>query len=108
MQRYQPVLFSVRPAGQNLIGTVTLYEPTWQNHIIVKHPEVAGRLADIEMIAAYPSVIYASKSVAGAFLFVRTGIVDSGGRSLRVVVPPSGSISTAYFSSAAGGSQLWP
>jgi len=98
----------VHPAGQKLIRAVTLYEDTWLTHILVRHPEVANRLADIEMIAAHPTSIYASTSGAGSLLFVKSGIVDQTGRSLRVAVKPAGSISTAYFSSAAGGSQVWP
>lgn len=108
MQGFRPVLFTVQPAGQNLIRAVTLYEDTWQTHIIVNHPDVANMLREVELTVHTPTAIYASTSVAGSFLFVKSGIVDSGGRSLRVVVRATGSISSAYFSSAQGGSQLWP
>jgi hypothetical protein len=108
MQGFRPVLFTVQPAGQNLIRAVTLYEDTWQTHIIVNHPDVANMLREVELTARAPTVIYASTSVVGSFLFVGSGIVDFGGRSLRVVVRAAGSISSAYFSSAQGGSQLWP
>ena len=103
----RPFIFSVVPAGQNLVGTVTLYEDTWQTHIIVRHPEVSGSLVEIEQIVTAPTVINTSSSAAGSFLFVKAGIVDSSGRFLRVVVR-AGSVRSAYFSSAAGGSQLWP
>src|SRR5438045_258689 len=86
-------------AGQNLVGTVTLYEDTWQTHIIVRHPEVSGSLVEIEQIVTAPSVINASSSAAGSFLFVKAGIVDFSGRFLRVVVR-AGSVRSAYFSSA--------
>jgi hypothetical protein len=108
MRGYQHVLFSVRPAGQNLIGDVTLYEDTWQNHIITGHTALVGSLADVEFVVSAPTTIFASTSVAGSYLFVKTGIGDSAGRSLRVAVGADRSVKSAYFSSAPGGSQLWP
>jgi hypothetical protein len=108
MRGLQPVLFSHVPAGQNLMRAVTLYEGTWQNHIIVRHPEVSGSLVQVEETVSMPTTIFASSSAAGSFLFVKAGIVDSNGRSLRVVVGADCAVKTAYFSSAPGGSQLWP
>lgn len=108
MPRYRPILCGVVPAGQNLVRAVTLYEDTWRNHIVVRHPELNGSLQMLEETVTAPTAIYASTSQAGSFLFVKNGIADAGGRLLRVVVRADLSVSTAYFSSATGGSQLWP
>jgi hypothetical protein len=64
MREFRPVVFSIRPAGQNLLRTVTLYEDTWQQHIVVNHPDVAGRLADVELTASMPTVMLSSNSAA--------------------------------------------
>jgi hypothetical protein len=108
MRSFRPYLFRVRPAGQNLIREVVLYEDTWHGHIVARHPELAGMEAQVEQVASTPTAIHASTSRAGSFLFVKAGIVDSSGRSLRVAVRADGEISTAVFSSASGGSQVWP
>lgn len=74
---------------------------------MVRHPEVAGCLSQVEEIVSAPSNIYASTSQGGGYLFVKQGIVDQGGRFLRVVVGLDKSVKSAYYSSATG-SQLWP
>jgi hypothetical protein len=93
---------------QNLLGAVSLYEDTWLDHIIVRHPELNGRLSMVEETVLAPTAIFASTSVAGSYLLVRNGMVDRAGRLLRVVVGMDRSVRSAYFSSAAGGTQLWP
>src|SRR5215213_6891600 len=100
MRGYQHVLFRIVPAGQNLIGEIMLHESTWQNHILVRHPELSGKLADVERVMTCPSNIFATSSGAGSYLFVKARIVDSSGRLLRVVVGIGNSVKTAYFSSA--------
>ena len=87
---------------------VTLHQDTWDTHIIVHHPEMIGFEAEVERVVSMPTAIHASTSVAGSFLFVNSGIVDANGRFLRVAVGADRSVKSAYFSSATGGSQLWP
>jgi hypothetical protein len=108
MASFRPVIFSVIPAGQTLMGAVTLHQDTWDNHITVNHPEMIGLDDKVELVVSTPSAIYASTSMAGSFLFVNTGIVDVTNRFLRVAVGADRSVKSAYFSSATGGSPLWP
>ena len=106
---YRPVLFDIAPAGQNLVTRVILYEDTWHNHIVGRHPEMNGNLHLIEAVLSAPSAIYEGTSTSTIdYLFVRAGVADSAGRSLRVVVRSGGVVITAYFTSATGGSRLWP
>jgi len=108
MASFRPIIFSVVPASQKLMGAVTLHQDTWDNHITVYHPEMIGLEAKVERVVSTPTAIYASTSAAGSFLFVNTGIVDVTNRFLRVAVGADRSVKSAYFSSATGGSQLWP
>jgi hypothetical protein len=107
MRGFRQILFSMRPAGQNLLGTVTLYEDTWLDYIIVRHPELNGRLSMVEETVRAPTAIFASTSVAGSHLLVRNGMVNRAGRLLSFVVGTDRSVRSAYFSSAAGRTQLW-
>jgi hypothetical protein len=90
------------------MGAVTLYQDTWDNHIIVKHPEINGSAAMIEATVENPTAIYESTSVLGSFVFARNGMTDVAGRSLRVIVGADRSVKTAYFSSASAGRKRWP
>ena len=108
MASFRPIIFCVTPAGQTLMGAVTLHQDTWDNHITFYHPEMIGLEGNVERVVSAPSAIYGSTSVAGSFLFVNTGIVDVTKRFLRVAVGADRSVKSAYFSSATGGSQLWP
>src|SRR5260370_42120856 len=105
MRAFRPISFRVVPAGQNLIGAVTLYEDTWLNHIIVRHPELRGSLHMVEETVRPPSRIYASTSVSGSVLFVRNGMVDATGRLLRVRVGADCVGMSAYFTTAPGATQ---
>lgn len=107
MPRFRQILFSVVPAGQKLMGAVTLYEDTWHGHIVARHPELNGCLRMAEETIQAPTAIYEPPSSPGTYLFVRSGMTDSAGRLLRVVVG-AGRVKTAYFSSATGGSRVWP
>jgi hypothetical protein len=88
--------------------SVTLYEDTWFGHILVRHPELSGKLDMVEAAVSAPTAIYASTSIAGSFLFVRNDMIDSTGRFLRVVGRANREVRTVYFTSASGGRQIWP
>jgi len=108
MAPFRPTIFVVLPAGQRLLGSVTLHQDTWDQHIVIRHPEMSGLVSEVEEVVSTPTAIYASSSTAGSFLFVKAGIVDINGRFLRVAVGADRSVKSAYFTSATGGSQLWP
>jgi hypothetical protein len=86
--------------------SVIPYEDTWFGHVLVRHPELSGKLDIIEAAVSAPIAIYAGTSIAGSFLFVINDMIDSAGPFLRVVVGAKREVRTAYFTSASGGRQI--
>jgi hypothetical protein len=95
------------------VHQVILREDTWRAYIIIGHPELVGNESKVEDTIRGPTCIFRSPSVSGNFVFVKSGITDSNGHPLCVVVKPmpggfDGIIPIAYFASANSGSQVWP
>lgn len=103
MSRYRHTIFTVETPIPHILKDVTLYEDTWENKIVRKHPEMEGREFDVENSIVQPTKIFKSQTVAGNIVFVNESVRDPGGRSLRVPVRPddvtSGEVRSAYFSS---------
>jgi hypothetical protein len=109
--RFRPLVFEVHPTSippnRRPVNTVALHENTWEQHILLNHPELQGKEQSVQEVAETPSAVYASNSLVTDYLFVKAGVVDSAGRLLRVVVR-GGVVVTAYYSSATGGRLVWP
>ena len=102
------------PILPNMLGArrIILFDDSWRSHITVYHPELRGKEAMVQQVLTSPSAIFVSGSAGDSFTFVRSGVTDSAGRQLRVVVKlgieGTGIVTTAYFTSATGGRQVWP
>ena len=111
MPSFRAPIFDVVPTSiprqLRPVNRIVLHQDTWDRHIIPGHPELKGKEQDVEDVASDPSVVYSSNSMITDYLFVKSSVVDSQGRPLRVVVR-AGIVVTAYYSKAPGGRQIWP
>ena len=116
----KPTVFTATTQIPELLPQVTLYQHTWQDHIVLGHNEMDGYEAAVEETISEPTKILASNSVAGNYLFINENVTYGPNRPLRVAVkpvatpgkpgPPDGVVVSSYFSSnvAGAGKQIWP
>ncbi len=95
-----PVLYSAKsPAPKLVLGPVTLYKHTWDDHISVDHSDVP--LQGVTNGMADPCLICESKTVAGRFVFVNTLETNDLGQELRIPVDPQADgvavVTTSYY-----------
>jgi hypothetical protein len=107
-------LFSDWPTPCGTIPKVTLFADTWNGHVLLRHPEMNGKLQDVK--AALQSPSYVCGLPSHNFAFVNLNVLDSVGSPLIVVVTlfdKSGVpvIATAYHSKKHLSKQprtIWP
>lgn len=75
----------IQPTPFRIVGTATLYEDTWLNHVLPKHIEVAGKLPQIQATLAQPFAVVSASEV-GYYTFVSNSEVAPTGHPLIVVV----------------------
>jgi len=81
-------IFIVSSPVPGIAKNIVLYEDTWSDHIITKHPEMEPHLESVRQTVQDPSVVQESHTEPGNFLFVNLDVVDQGNRPLRVPVKP--------------------
>ncbi len=94
------------------IGDVKLYQNTWENHIIDRHPEMDGRLDDVKTSLVDPDHIREGRKPATENLFVREYIKHDICVSTRFM-PDYGHhiVTTAYTTESVTDSKgkiVWP
>jgi len=62
-------LFSL-PSPVVSLGKVTLFKDTWDSHILVGHPEMAGKIDALQRTIINPTVVVVSQSTSQHYVFV--------------------------------------
>jgi hypothetical protein len=88
---------------------VTLYQDTWNDHIIGHHPEMRGREGSVHGALSQPSCVYESSSDPNRAIFISDGIKSQRGSPLAVYVDrSSATVCSAYYSRRlTKGAKLW-
>lgn len=91
MSSSQEVIFSLESPVAEVKSPITLYRKTWDEHIIVSHPEVGHHLAAIASTVQAPGKVCESRSQPGSYLFIGASVViPQFGAPLTVVVGTAG------------------
>jgi hypothetical protein len=105
-------VFKVSSPVPDLVETIALHTDTWEGHILTRHPDMLGRVAQIQTTVEQPKAIVASRTVSGRLLFVSGYTVSHRGHPLTVAVDSGtgqGAVTTAHFRSPRRGEiVLWP
>lgn len=67
--------------------TVTIYDQVWERHVIPNHPELFGRIADVQQTLQAPTAVCAATNPATNLAFVNHDIVINGDPLVVFVAP---------------------
>lgn len=77
---------------------VVLFSDTWNNHILMGHPEMAGKEGEVHTILTQPTLVCSSASDATRAIFMNSAITSARGSPLTVVVDHNAAVvCTAYY-----------
>jgi len=82
--------------------SVTLWDNTWSNHIQTGHPEMAGKLPNMQATLSAPSMVCEATN-PDYLVFVSSTDVDAKGNPLVVCVSPVDSDGPAVVTAYHGG-----
>lgn len=91
------VIFIEASPAANL-PPITLYADTWQDHILVNHPEMAHKLETVREIVRNPTLVCQSATESDRALFMSSAMTSRRGSPLVVAVDArDGTVCTAYY-----------
>jgi hypothetical protein len=92
-------LFETTTLYPRVSGPITLYEPTWQDHIIKRHVELIGKELDVQAVVANVNFVLPGTSIDPNYVvFINPKITTPSGVPLGVVVDQTErEIITAYY-----------
>jgi len=92
----EPLLIVQTP--YQAVSTVILTHNTWEQKILLAHPEMEGKLEDIEATLASPSVVCGGSTNPKNVIFISNDVVSPHGSPLVVIVrSEKGEVRTASY-----------
>ena len=80
--------------------TVTIFASVWEKHVVPSHPELFGRIEDVQRTLESPTAICAATNPTTNLAFVNHNVTINGDPLVAYVNPNHGlgpnSLSTAY------------
>ncbi len=68
------------------LGRITLYQDTWQGHVVSRHPELQGKEEQVRAILIAPTLVCRSTGDHARAIFLRQDVLSPRGSPLLVIV----------------------